>query len=82
MKKLQQLCAATTLLFVLSVSVLAGNIHTNVVNPPPPPPEAATTTEPGHIGTDATTDSTQNLIESGSLVTEITLSLLQLLSVV
>lgn len=78
MKKLQQLCAATTLLFVLSLSALAGNIHTNVVDPPPPPPESATTTEPGHI----TTDSTENLTESNTLITEITLSLLQLLSVV
>lgn len=78
MKKLQQLCAATTLLFVLSLSALAGNIHTNVVDPPPPPPESATTTEPGHI----TTDSTENPTESNTLITEITLSLLQLLSVV
>ena len=78
MKKLQQLCAATTLLFVLSLSALAGDIHTNVVNPPPPPPESATTTEPGHI----TTDSTENPTESNTLITEITLSLLQLLSVV
>ena len=78
MKKLQQLCAATTLLFVLSLSAFAGNIHTNVVDPPPPPPESATTTEPGHI----TTDSTENPTETNTLVTEITLSLLQLLSVV
>jgi hypothetical protein len=82
MKRLQQLCAATTLLCVLSVSALAGNIHTNAVDPPPPPPESATITEPGHIGTDATTDPTQNLIESNTLVAEITLSLLQLLSVI
>ena len=51
MKKLQQLCAATTLLFVLSLSALAGNIHTNVVPPPPPPPASATATEPGDIST-------------------------------
>jgi hypothetical protein len=79
MKKLQQLCAATMLLFVLSLSALAGNIHTNAVNPPPPPPpESATTTEPGHI----TTDSAENPTESNTLITEITLSILQLLSVV
>jgi hypothetical protein len=75
MKKLQQLCAATTLLFVLSLSALAGNIHTNVVDPPPPPPESATTTESGLSSTDTAT-------ESNTLLTEITLSLLQLLSVV
>jgi hypothetical protein len=78
MKKLQQLCAATTLLFVLSLSVLAGNIHTNVVDPPPPPPEAATTTEPELSSPDTTTGSN----ESNTLITEITLSLLQLLSLV
>ena len=78
MKKLQQLCAATTLLFVLSLSALAGNIHTNVVDPPPPPPESATTTEPGLRSKDTATDSN----EANTLFTEITLSVLQLLSVI
>ena len=77
MKKLQQLCAATTLLFVLSLSALAGNIHTNVVEPPPPPPTSATATEPDGN----TTHGTQTPVESETLITEITLSLLQLLSV-
>lgn len=80
MKKLQQLCAATTLLFVLTVSALGGHITTGVADPPPPP-QSATATDPGHITTDAT-DSTQNLSESDSLVVDITLSLLQLLSVI
>ena len=80
MKKLQQLCAATTLLFVLTVSALGGHITTGVADPPPPP-QSATVTDPGHITTDAT-DSTQNLSESDSLVVDITLSLLQLLSVI
>ena len=77
MKKLQQLCAAITLLFVLSLSALAGNIHTNVVDPPPPPPASVATTESG-LTTETTTDSN----EANALFTEITLSLLQLLSVV
>jgi hypothetical protein len=76
MKKIRGLCAVTTLLIVLSVSVVAGDISTNVI-PPPPPPASATTTEPGHI----TTDETQNAIEAETLITEITLSLLQLLAV-
>ena len=80
MKKLQQLCAATTLLFVLTVSALGGHITTGVADPPPPP-QSATATDPGHITTDAT-DSTQNLIQSDTLVLDITLSLLQLLSVI
>lgn len=75
MKKLQQLCAVTSLLFVLSVSSLAGNIHTDAVSPPPP--ASTTATEPDGD----TTDGTQSTVESETLITEITLSLLQLLTV-
>jgi hypothetical protein len=79
MKTIRNLCAATTLLIVLSISALAGEISTNVVSPPPPPPASATATEPepGEI----TTMGTQNDIESETLLTEITLSLLQLFAV-
>jgi hypothetical protein len=77
MKKLQQLCRVTTLLFVLSLSASAGDIHTDVVSPPPPPSTSAIATEP-----DNTVDATQSLVESETLITEITLSLLQLLSVI
>lgn len=76
MKKIRDFCAATTLLIMLSVSVVAGDISTNVV-PPPPPPASVTTTEPRDI----TTDETQSEIESETLIAEITLSLLQLLAV-
>lgn len=79
MKRIRELCAAATLIFVLSLSALAGNIHTNAVEPPPsPPPASATVTEPEG----ATTDGTLSASEYETLVTEITLSLLQLLSVV
>jgi hypothetical protein len=44
MKKLQQLCAATALVFVLSLSALGGIIHTDKAPPPPPPPQSATAT--------------------------------------
>jgi len=77
MKKIRTICAATTLLILLSVSAGAGEISTNAVSPPPPPPASATATEPGHI----TTDKAQSPIESGTLLSEITLSLLQLLLV-
>lgn len=77
MKRIQQLCAATALLFVFSLSAIAGEIHTNVVDPPPPPPASAIAIEPG----DATTDGTQSATDYETLVTEITLSVLQLLSV-
>ncbi len=77
MKKLQQLCAAATLLFVLSLSTLAGEIHTEAVPPPPPPPASATATEPGEIST----GTTETGVESETLITEIALSILQLFSV-
>jgi len=77
MKSVQQLCAATALLFVLSLSVFGGNIHTDAVPPPPPPPPvSATATAEGELSTGAT----ESTVES-TLITEITLSLLQLLSV-
>jgi|GEM_PF-6974187 len=75
MKRLQQLCAVISLLFVLSVSSLAGNIHTDAV--PPPPPPSRTATEPDGN----TTDGTQSTVGSETLITEITLSLLRLLTV-
>ncbi len=76
MRKFLRLCAATTLLFVLSLSALAGTIHTNVVEPPPPP-ASATATE---LSAD-TTHGTQDPVQSETLIAEITLSLLRLLTV-
>ena len=80
MKRIQEVCAAMMLLFVLTGSTLAGHITTDAV-PPPPPPASATATAPGHITTDATSTGTENVIESEPFLTELTLSLLQLLSV-
>ena len=82
MKHLQKLCAAVALLVVLSFSARAGEITTWGVAPPPPqPPASATATEPGDITTDATGNGTESTIESETLLTELTLSLLQVLSV-
>lgn len=81
MKRIQEVCAAMMLLFVLTGSALAGHITTDAVPPPPPPPASATATAPGHITTDAASNSTESAIESEPLLTELTLSLLQLLSV-
>jgi hypothetical protein len=79
MKKIQKLCAAIMLLVALTSSALAGHIGTDAVPPPPPPPaESATVAELDQTATDAT----QNQLESETLISEITLSLLQLLSVV
>ncbi len=80
MKKIQKLCAAMTLLIFVSVSALAGEITTGVVSPPPPPPASATVAEPSQIGTDAATVPMQS--EPRTLFAEITLSVLQLLSVI
>lgn len=78
MKKLQQFCGVTTLLFVLSLPALAGNIHTNVVEPPPPPPStSATATMSNNL-----IIPTQCPVESEILITEIALSFLQLLAVI
>ena len=77
MKRIRELCAAATLIFVLSLSALAGEIHTNAVPPPPTPPASATATQPD----DATTDVTKSANEYETLITEITLSFLKLLSV-
>ena len=82
MKHLQKLCAAVALLVVLSFSARAGEITTwGVAPPPPPPPASATATEPGDITTDATGNGTESTIESETLLTELTFSLLQVLSV-
>jgi hypothetical protein len=77
MKKLQQLCAAAALVLVLTLSALGGNIHTDAVPPPPPPPDSVTATEAGEISTGAT----GSTVESETLIAEITLNILQLLSV-
>jgi hypothetical protein len=75
MTTLRKLCAATTLLFALSLPALAGTIHTDFVPPPPPPPASATAAEPNEVPV------TDTASETESLITEITLSFLQLLSV-
>ena len=77
MTTLPKLCAATTLLFALSLPALAGTIHTDFVPPPPPPPASAMTVEP----TETTVPVTETTSETESLITEIALSVLQLLSV-
>lgn len=74
MKTCKTVCATIALLFVLSVSVLAGDIHTNgAVAPPPPPPANAMIAVSEETG--------EPEIERVGLVTEITLNLLLLLSV-
>ena len=77
MTTLRKLCAATMLLFALSVSGLAGTIHTDAVPPPPPPPVSAVTGALNDTVVPVTTPAT----ESESLLVEITLSVFQLLSV-
>jgi hypothetical protein len=72
----RKVCAATTLLFALSLPALAGTIHTDFV-PPPPPPASAQAVEPYQT----TAPVTETTSETESLITEITLSVLQLLSV-
>jgi len=77
MTTLRKLCAATTLLFVLALSVSAGTIHTDAVPPPPPPPTSAMAVEPN----DTAVPVTETTSETENLIAGITLSVLQLLSV-
>lgn len=78
MATLRRLSAATMLLIALSLPALAGTIHTDFVPPPPPPPPAsAMAVEPN----ETTVPVTETTSETESLITEITLSLFQLLSV-
>ena len=76
MNHLQKLGAAMTLVLLLSIPIAAGDIHTGVVSPPPPP-TADLRTDPDAMNKSQTEDS----LETDNLVTEITLSLLQLLAV-
>lgn len=79
MKTLRNLGAVTTLIMVLSITTMAGEITTWVVSPtPPPPPALATVTDANNIPSTGT----QNAIDSETLLTEITMRLLQFLSVV
>lgn len=78
MKHLRKLSAAALLLSVLSLSARAGEITTwGVAPPPPPPPASITATDLGEM----TTWGAQSSLESESLLTELTLSVYQLLSV-
>ena len=70
--------AAITLVFVLSVSALAGTIHTDAVPPPPPPPAASMAIQPN----ESTAPVAGTASATGSLITEITLSFVQLFSVI
>lgn len=75
MSKLQRLCAAITLLALLSISASAGEISTGVVSPPPPPASALTASG------DTAIDETEVLVQPNDIFVGITLNLLQLLSV-
>ena len=77
MKTLRKLCAVVTLIFALSLPALAGDITTMVVPPPPPPSASAKATEPR----DVDSGEIQGAVESESLITELTLTIMQLLSV-
>lgn len=77
MKTLRSFCAAATLILMLCLPAMAGDITTWGVAPPPPPPASATATDPGDIPTWGT----QTASESEPLLTEITVSILQLLTV-
>lgn len=77
MKNVQNFCAAVTLMFLLSLPMVAGEITTMAVPPTPPPSASAIVSEPNDIRSDEIPSAS----ESDSLITEVTLTILQLLSV-
>lgn len=74
MKNFQRLCAAVTLIFVLFLPALAGEITTMAV-PPPPPSNSTVATEPD------VTNEIQSPWQADILISNATLTILQLLSV-
>ena len=77
MKKLREICAAAALLIILSLPAMGGHIHTDAVPPPPPPPDSAVSTDIG----EPSGDSADGGSVSDTLLTELIVSTLQLLSV-
>ncbi len=77
MKRLKQFSIAILLSLAFTVSVPAGEIQIGKTPPPPPPPSSAVAVEPS----DTSAGETQSPSESDSLITEITLAVLQLLTV-
>ena len=75
MKKLREICAAAALLIILSLPALGGHIHTDAVPPPPPPPDSALSIDVGEPSGGSAES------EVDTLLTEIIVSTLQLLSV-
>lgn len=76
MKTLRQLCAASMLVLTLSLSALAGDMSTTIVQPPP----LANATAAGQLSTTSTANSA--VIENGEAsiidsMTETALNLLQ-----
>jgi len=74
MNNFQKLCAAVTLTFALFLPVMAGEITTMAV-PPPPPSNSTVATEPN------VSNEIQSPSESDILISNVTLTILQLLSV-
>ncbi len=77
MKRIRKLYAATTLLIVLSVSALGGEISTGVASPPPPPPSAASSViETGEMSSGGN----ENSLLQDDIITKIGLTFLQFLA--
>ena len=80
MKTLRQLCAASVLTLMLTLSAFAGQISTGEAPPPPPPPPTQQVTNDGQISTGSAGQMTTGLageISAGFTATEIALSLIQ-----
>ena len=72
MNKLRQMVAVAALSLILTVSAVAGTIHSpGVVDPPPPPPSEEESTSTTTATTSTTTD---------SVTTDVILTILSLIS--
>jgi hypothetical protein len=78
MKTLRQLFVASVFTLALTVSALAGEIHTTVTSSPPPPTPQATKAD-GEISTGVTgqTETGSGEVSATDSATEIALNLLQ-----
>ncbi len=76
MKNLRHFCASITLVFVLSLSALAGEIDLPGITAPPPPVTSSSTTAEQINLTGATTNTTASGQNAGALSLEQALILL------
>ena len=77
MKTLRQLFVASVFTLALTISALAGEIHTTVTSSPPPAPQAATADGEISTGVTGQTETGSGEVSATDSATEIALNLIQ-----